>query len=87
LALLSSLDKFADAIRRHGGDFADYLEHRSDDGHLPKHFVKIRAGNEEFTHFFKAEEELAQFGKEMSIWDCSEVINRNTLKMKNPRTV
>ena len=64
LALLSSLDKFADAIRRHGGDFADYLEHRSDDGHLPKHFVKIRAGNEEFTHFFKAEEELAQFGKE-----------------------
>ena len=64
LALLSSLDKFANAIRRHGGDFADYLEHRSDDGHLPKHFVKIRAGNEEFTHYFKAEEELAKFGEE-----------------------
>ncbi len=64
LALLSSLDKFANAIRRHGGDFADYLEHRSEDGHLPRHLVKIRAGNEEFTHYFKGEEELAQFGKD-----------------------
>jgi DNA gyrase subunit B len=64
LDLLSSLDKFAVAIRRHGGDFADYLEHRSDSGSLPRHLVKIRAGNEEFVHFFKNEEELAAFGKE-----------------------
>lgn len=64
LELLASLDKYAVAIRRHGGDFADYLEHRSESGSLPRHLVKIRAGNEEFTHFFKNEEELAAFGKE-----------------------
>jgi DNA gyrase subunit B len=64
LDLLSSLDKYASAIQRHGGDFADYLEHRSDSGALPRHLVKIRAGNEEFTHFFNNEEELAAFGKE-----------------------
>src|SRR5437867_2481127 len=28
LELLESLDKYAKALRRHGGDFADYLEHR-----------------------------------------------------------
>ncbi|MDG1893002.1 MAG: DNA topoisomerase (ATP-hydrolyzing) subunit B [Verrucomicrobiota bacterium] len=64
LALLSSLDKFAHAIHRHGGDFADYLEEKSTKGSLPRHLVKIRAGNEEHTHYFGNEEDLAQFGKD-----------------------
>jgi DNA gyrase subunit B len=64
LALLSSLDKFAHAIHRHGGDFADYLEEKSTKGSLPRHLVKIRAGNEEHTHYFGDEEDLAQFGKD-----------------------
>jgi DNA gyrase subunit B len=65
LELLVSLDKFASAIRRHGGDFGDYLEHRHAKTHeLPRHLVKVRDGNEETVHYFHTEEELAKFGAE-----------------------
>jgi DNA gyrase subunit B len=65
LELLVSLDKFASAIRRHGGDFGDYLEHRHAKTHeLPRHLVKVRDGNEEAVHYFHTEEELAKFGAE-----------------------
>jgi DNA gyrase subunit B len=61
--LLESLDKYARALRRHGGDFAEYLERRDPETHaLPRHLVKIRAGNEESVHYFHTEEELARFG-------------------------
>jgi DNA gyrase subunit B len=63
LELLVSLDKFANAIKRHGGDFGDYLEHRDSKTHeLPRHLVKVRDGNEESVHYFHTEEELAEFG-------------------------
>jgi DNA gyrase subunit B len=63
LELLVSLDKFANAIRRHGGDFGDYLEHRDPKTHeLPRHLVKVRDGNEETVHYFHTEEDLAKFG-------------------------
>jgi DNA gyrase subunit B len=63
LELLESLDKYAQALRRHGGDFADYVEHRDPRSHeLPRHFVKVREGNDEAVHYFHAEEELAEFG-------------------------
>jgi DNA gyrase subunit B len=63
LELLVSLDKFANAIRRHGGDFGDYLEHRDPKTHeLPRHLVKVRDGNEETVHYFHTEEDLARFG-------------------------
>src|SRR4051812_26218191 len=40
LELLESLDKFANAIRRHGGDFAEYLDKRDPrTQELPKHLV------------------------------------------------
>src|SRR3954463_8856737 len=53
LELLVSLDKFANAIRRHGGDFGDYLEHRHPKTHeLPRHLVKVRDGNDEAVHYF-----------------------------------
>jgi DNA gyrase subunit B len=65
LELLVSLDKFANAIRRHGGDFGDYLEHRHPKTHeLPRHLVKVRDGNEETVHYFHTEEELGKFGSE-----------------------
>jgi DNA gyrase subunit B len=62
LELLESLDKYARALRRHGGEFGDYLEHRTADG-LPRHLVKIREGNDEKVHYFHAEEELRKFGE------------------------
>jgi DNA gyrase subunit B len=67
LELLVSLDKYANAIRRHGGDFADYLEHRDPKTHeLPRHLVKVRDGNEETVYYFHTEENLAKFGAENS---------------------
>ncbi len=63
LELLESLDKYANALKRHGGDFAEYVEHRQKKtGDLPKHLVKVRDGNDETVHYFHTEEELAQFG-------------------------
>jgi DNA gyrase subunit B len=65
LELLESLDKYARAIRRHGGDFGDYVEHRHlKSGELPRHLVKVRAGNDETAHYFHAEDELARFSSE-----------------------
>src|SRR5690349_3473560 len=63
LELLEALDKYANGLRRKGGDFAVYLEHRNADSHdLPEHLVKIREGNEESVHYFLTREELAEFG-------------------------
>ncbi len=63
LELLESLDKFAIAIKRHGGDFADYVEkRRGKTQELPRHLVKVREGNNETVHYFHTEEELAKFG-------------------------
>ena len=51
------------ALRRHGGDFGDYVEHRHTTTHeLPRHLVKVRDGNDETVHYFHTEEELAEFG-------------------------
>src|SRR5436190_224410 len=63
LELLESLDKYANALRRHGGDFADYVDHRHQTTQeLPRHLVKVRDGNNETVHYFHSEEELARFG-------------------------
>src|SRR6516165_9872074 len=65
LELLEALDKFANGLRRKGGDFAVYLEHRDKATHeLPQHLVKVREGNEETVHYFKDNEELARFAEE-----------------------
>ena len=64
LELLQSLDKFARAIHRHGGDFSEYLEQRdARKKSLPSHLVKIWEGNDETVHYFHSEEALAKFGK------------------------
>jgi DNA gyrase subunit B len=63
LDLLSSLDKYVQSLRRHGGDFGDYIEHRhAATRELPRHLVKVRDGNDESVHYFHTEEELAEFG-------------------------
>jgi DNA gyrase subunit B len=63
LDLLESLDKYANALRRHGGDFATYVEQRQPKTHeLPRHLVKVRDGNDETVLYFHTEEELEEFG-------------------------
>jgi DNA gyrase subunit B len=63
LELLETLDKYARGLRRHGGDFGDYLERRNPETHeLPKYLVKIRDGNNETVQYFRNEEELRTFG-------------------------
>ena len=65
LELLQSLNKFAGAIRRHGGNFTEYLEQRdSKKKTLPSHMVKIWEGNDEVVHYFQTEKALADFGKD-----------------------
>ncbi|MGO8930048.1 MAG: DNA topoisomerase (ATP-hydrolyzing) subunit B [Limisphaerales bacterium] len=63
LELLESLDKYALALRRHGGDFATYVEQRHPKTHeLPRHLVKVRDGNDETVLYFHSEEDLEEFG-------------------------
>src|ERR1039457_2096561 len=63
LELLESLDKYANALRRHGGDFAEFVEHRHPrTQELPRHLVKVRDGNDETVQYFHTEEDLATFG-------------------------
>jgi DNA gyrase subunit B len=63
LELLESLDKYVQSLRRHGGDFGVYIEHRHTTTHeLPRHLVKVRDGNDETVHYFHTEEELRKFG-------------------------
>ena len=65
LDLLESLDKFTSAITRHGGDFAEYIEHRDPHtGDLPRHLVRVRAGNEETIHYFHTEDALRVFSED-----------------------
>ena len=63
LELLESLDKYAIALRRHGGDFATYVEQRHPKTHeLPRHLVKVRDGNDESVQYFHSEEDLEEYG-------------------------
>jgi DNA gyrase subunit B len=57
--------KFADIIRRHGGDFENYLQARDEaTGNLPHYLVMIRDGNEEQVRYFLGNEQLAAFARE-----------------------
>ncbi len=65
LELLEALDKYANGLRRKGGDFATYLEHRDAASHdLPQHLVKVRQGNDETVHYFRNDESLAKFAED-----------------------
>jgi len=64
LDLLEKLSKYSESIRRHGGDFENYLGHRSAAGALPTYLVKVRDGNEESVRYFSSEDEVRSFGDE-----------------------
>jgi DNA gyrase subunit B len=67
LEMLVPLAKFADIIRRHGGDFENYLQARDEaTGNLPHYLVMIRDGNEEEVRYFLGNEQLAAFARENS---------------------
>ena len=90
LELLEMLDKYATALRRHGGDFGDYVERRDPKTHeLPRHLVKVRDGNEESVHYFHTEEELAKFGAEnpdLRLFGAEEAENVEREKAKSGNT-
>jgi DNA gyrase subunit B len=79
LELLESLDKFAGAIRRHGGDFEEYLKNRKPDTHeLPRHVVVVRQGNEELVHYFRSDTEFSEFGdknQDLNLFEREEAEN------------
>src|SRR5690348_12893068 len=53
LELLERLSKLSDSIRKHGGDFEEYLAHRNAEaGTLPEYLVAIRDGNQEYVKYF-----------------------------------
>lgn len=65
LELLTPLSRFADHIRRQGGDFEAYLQARDTvTGNLPKYLLRVRAGNEEHLHYFINDEKLGEFARE-----------------------
>lgn len=65
LELLERLAKFSDAIRRHGGDFEEYLAERDPKtGKLPTFMVKVREGNTEWATYFPGEAEVRAFHEE-----------------------
>jgi DNA gyrase subunit B len=65
LELLVPVAKFADIIRRHGGDFEAYLQARDEaGGNLPHYMVTIREGNEVAIRYFLGNEQLAAFARE-----------------------
>ena len=64
LELLERLAKFSDAIRRHGGDFEQYLGERDPRTAFPTFMVKVREGNQEWVTYFPGEAEVRQFHEE-----------------------
>ena len=65
LELLERLAKFSDAIRRHGGDFEEYLRERDPKTDLlPGYLVKVREGNQEWVTYFPGEAEVRAFHEE-----------------------
>ena len=65
LELLERLSKFSEVIRRHGGDFEEYLRERDPQtGALPAYLVKVREGNTEWVTYFPGEAEMRAFHEE-----------------------
>jgi DNA gyrase subunit B len=61
---LERLSKYADAIRRHGGDFESYLNQRDASGLLPTYLVRVREGNQEWVKYFTTEDQVRAFSNE-----------------------
>jgi len=65
LTLIARLNRYADGIRRIGGDFEAYLANRDEEtAALPPYIVRLREGNEENVHYFSNEDKLKIFSEE-----------------------
>jgi len=65
LDLLERLSKLSDSIRRHGGDFEEYLSSREEGtGKLPEYLVIVREGNNEYVKYFHDEGPLRDFASQ-----------------------
>lgn len=65
LEQLVPIARFADIIRRHGGDFEAYLQGRDPaTGTLPHYLVTVRSGNEVKMEYILGNEQLAAFARE-----------------------
>jgi DNA gyrase subunit B len=65
LESLEKLAKLSEAVRRHGGDFEEFLSHREKRSEkLPSYLVKIRDGNDESVCYFHDEREVRKFHEE-----------------------
>jgi DNA gyrase subunit B len=65
LEQLVPVARFADIIRRHGGDFEAYLQGRDPvTGALPHYLVTVRSGNEVHIEYILGNEQLAAFARE-----------------------
>ena len=73
LDLLERLAKLSDSIRRHGGDFEEYLAHRNPEtGQFPEYLVAIREGNQEYVKYFPDEAALTRFAdgnRDLNLYD------------------
>ncbi|MEO7166072.1 MAG: DNA topoisomerase (ATP-hydrolyzing) subunit B [Chthoniobacterales bacterium] len=59
---LERLAKLSESVRRHGGDFEDFLGHRdAKTDKFPSYLVKVRDGNDESVHYFHDERSVRQF--------------------------
>ncbi len=62
LESLEKLSKLSESVRRHGGDFENFLSARdAKTGKLPTYLVKVREGNDESVHYFHDEREIRTF--------------------------
>ncbi len=65
LDLLERLSKLSDSIRRHGGDFEEYLSNREPiSGKFPEYLVIVREGNNEYVKYFHDEGPLRDFASQ-----------------------
>jgi DNA gyrase subunit B len=65
LDLLEKLARLSGAVRKHGGEFEDYLHHRDPvTGNLPQYLVKVREGNSEYVRYFADESGLRDFASQ-----------------------
>jgi DNA gyrase subunit B len=60
LTLLSKLSQYSDMMRRHGGNFEDFLNKREGTT-LPQYLVRIREGNEDKVQYFVTQDALRAF--------------------------
>jgi DNA gyrase subunit B len=62
LEQLEKLAKLSESVRRHGGDFEEFLNHRDKKSDkLPTYLVKVRDGNDESVHYFHDERSVRKF--------------------------